>query len=543
MGGIVEHAPAEAARMLPVSYGRIQDPGMAQGLLLTALPGVEALGGEHVAVVLRDQQGLVHVGRDLALGLAAGVGADVGEIVVGVHILQETALLEIADTGGGTGGIQLAGQGIGPGVEAVIVPALVDPDAPEDDAGMVAVLQDHVLHVLQRLIDPQRIADVLPAGDLGEDQDASAVAFVQEVVALGIMGGAHRVAAQLLLKDPGILPLEALGGGVAHVGVALMAVQTSEEGLLAVEVEAVGTEFDGPEAEFDAPGIQHLAVLLQGHPADVAHGPHGVPGLHPGTGEGHALAGLESAFGDDVAALGHFRFHGAAVHAYGGGLDADRLRVGGGDEDVFQIALFPDVQPDLPVKTAVGQIIDHEAEGRHQGVLGGVQLDCQDVLDAERHRVGDLSPEARVAAPVVGHFPAVHVDGGDVGRAVELQEDPFAPELFAQGQHLAVAADHLVGLVVRIVEGQLPYRVGEPHRLAVTFAGSEAIGPLLREYPIIAKTDHEKPPPYPFCAIIHETAPYLNLYFSQGRKEACRRTAGIPACQKRPRRVRCRSGE
>ena len=250
---------------------------------------------------------------------------------------------------------------------------------------MVAVLEDHVLHIFQGLVDPHIVADVLPAGDLGEDQDASAVALVQEMVALGIVGGADRVAAQLLLKDTGILPLKALGGGVAHVGIALMPVQTPHEGLLSVQVQAVGPEFHGAEAEFDAAGVQDAAVLLQGHPADVAHGPHGVPGLHPGAGKRQALAGQESTLGDGMAALGHLSFQSAAVHAYGSGFDADRFRIRGGDEYVFQIALFPDVQPDLPVETAVGQIVDHEAERRHQRILGGIQLHRQDVLIAQDH--------------------------------------------------------------------------------------------------------------------------------------------------------------
>ena len=56
MGGIVEHAPADAAHMLTIRRSVILDPGMAQGMLLPPLPGVKGLGGEHVAVMLRDNQ-------------------------------------------------------------------------------------------------------------------------------------------------------------------------------------------------------------------------------------------------------------------------------------------------------------------------------------------------------------------------------------------------------------------------------------------------------------------------------------------------------
>jgi len=55
------------------------------------------------------------------------------------------AFFQIPHTGGGAAGVQLMGNLIGAGVEGIVVHALVDAHAPQDDAGMIAALQDHLL--------------------------------------------------------------------------------------------------------------------------------------------------------------------------------------------------------------------------------------------------------------------------------------------------------------------------------------------------------------------------------------------------------------
>ena len=208
VGGIVEHAPAEAARMLPAGIGGVQHPHMPQGMLLALGPGVIGFGGEHVAVVLGDQKGLLGIGADPLLLLAARVIAGVGEVVKGVHILQQLALFQIPHPRGCPAGIQLVGQLVGLAVEGVVVHALVDANAPEDDAGMVAVLGDHFLHVPAGLLLPGLVADVLPARNLRKDQQTDSVTFINKILALRIVAGADGVAVELLLQNPGILPLQ-----------------------------------------------------------------------------------------------------------------------------------------------------------------------------------------------------------------------------------------------------------------------------------------------------------------------------------------------
>lgn len=51
----------------------------------------------------------------------------------------------VSHAGGGTAGVQLVGDLVGAVIESIVIHALVDAHAPQDDAGVIAVLQDHLL--------------------------------------------------------------------------------------------------------------------------------------------------------------------------------------------------------------------------------------------------------------------------------------------------------------------------------------------------------------------------------------------------------------
>ena len=51
----------------------------------------------------------------------------------------------VSHAGGGAAGVQLVGDLIGADVESIVIHALVDAHAPQDDAGMIAALQDYLL--------------------------------------------------------------------------------------------------------------------------------------------------------------------------------------------------------------------------------------------------------------------------------------------------------------------------------------------------------------------------------------------------------------
>ena len=104
---------------------------------------------------------------------------------------------------------------------------------------------------------------MLPAGDLREDKETELVAFIDEILALRIMRGAHGIAGQLFLQDAGILALQRFRSGIAHVRVGLVAVQAAQEELFLVQIEAVGPEFRGAEPEGRADDIPLAPVVMQ----------------------------------------------------------------------------------------------------------------------------------------------------------------------------------------------------------------------------------------------------------------------------------------
>ena len=197
VSGIVEHTPAETPRVL--LHRRVLHPYVAQSLLLPLLPGVEWLGGEHMAVALGDKAGLVHIRRDRLFGSRAGRLSIVGEVVVSVHVLQQMAFFQIPHAGGRAAGVQLAGDGVGAGVEFIIVLAFVDAHAPQHDGRVVPVLQNHLPDVFACLLLPRLIPDVLPTWNLGKHQQSQPVALIYKVLALRIVAGTDGVAAQFRL--------------------------------------------------------------------------------------------------------------------------------------------------------------------------------------------------------------------------------------------------------------------------------------------------------------------------------------------------------
>ena len=400
VSGVVKHAPAEAAHMAAVGRGVALHPCVAQRLRLPVAPGVIGLGRVHVTGMLGDQQRLFPALHNGTPGLAAGIVSGVGEVVVGVDVLQQVALFQEPHAGGRPAGVKLMGSGVGAAVQLVVVLTFVDAHAPEDDAGMVAVLQHHLPGVFHRLIFPVFSAYVLPAGNFREHQQSQSVAFVDKILALGIVGSAYRHAGKLLLQNPRVLPLEPLRNGVAHIRPALVPVQSPQESFLPVQVEAVRLEFGGTEAHLDLPRIHHPADFQQGHPAGVENGMLRVPALDAGTADGDHAPGGECLLHQHPLALLQLHQKDAAFGILQSGLDFQGGQVRDRYVQIFNIALFPDVQPDLPVKPAVGQIVDDKSEGRHLAVLRGVQLHRQPVFAVQNRRVGDVHPEGGIAAPV-----------------------------------------------------------------------------------------------------------------------------------------------
>lgn len=131
---------------------------------------VEPLGREHVPAELgiEVQRVVRHPQRE-------------AEVVHREDVLQPLGVVDVADAARLAQVVQLVRQRVGPGVELVVVLRLVDTHAPQDDGGMVPAAPDHLTHVPHGHVLPRLVADVLPAGDLLQHQQAQFVAGVQEV--------------------------------------------------------------------------------------------------------------------------------------------------------------------------------------------------------------------------------------------------------------------------------------------------------------------------------------------------------------------------
>ena len=138
------------------------------------------------------------------------------------------------------------GDRVGPDVERIVILGFVDPDAPQYDRRVVPVLQHHLFHVLTGDVLPGFVSDMLPARDLGKDQESQLVAGVDEGLGLRIMGSPDDRAAELFLEDPGVFPLQGVADGISDVRIALVSVETSHNDSFAVEIESVRLEADRP---------------------------------------------------------------------------------------------------------------------------------------------------------------------------------------------------------------------------------------------------------------------------------------------------------
>ena len=324
------------------------------------------------------------------------------------------------------------------------------------------------------------------------------------------MGRTNRHTAQFFLQKPGILPLEFFRYGVAHIGPALMAVQSPEESLFPVEIESVFFELRSPEANLYLLHIQHLADLQQGNTAGIADRMVTAPGLHHGAVDGNDT-GRGEGFSHQLP-LTFFQFHqnDTAGGIVQGGTDLQGIQIRCGDEEVFNVAFFLHIQPDFPIQAAVGQIIHHKAKGWDFTVLGGIQLHRQNIFFTQTGSFRDLHPEAGIAGAVMGQFHTVQINRGNMGSTVKLQEQVFFRQFRSQFQLPAITADHLIGVMVRIVLRALPHRMGQPDSGTHTFTVFKSGEPVCDKFPVVTKTPHNKASSMDVFFIIEHFLPNYN---------------------------------
>ena len=126
---------------------------------------------------------------------------------------------------------------------------------------MIPVAANHAAHIVDGDLLPGLVADVLPAGNLFEHQQADLIAAIEEVARLRIVRGADDVAVQVVAQDVRVLALHAGGHGLADEGKGLMAIESAQLDDLAVEREAVIGERRFAEADAPRVFVDDLAVL------------------------------------------------------------------------------------------------------------------------------------------------------------------------------------------------------------------------------------------------------------------------------------------
>ena len=174
----------------------------------------------------------------------------------------------------------------------------------------------------------------------------------------------------------------------------------------------------------------------------------------------------------------------------------------GSDIDVTDKGFVSDIKPDIPVQTAIGQIINHETKRRDAAVFMGVDLDDNRVEHPELHRQGDLNPECRISAEMRTHLFAVDIDFGLVGRPVQLQEQPPAAVLLRDLNLFPVAGGFFVILRISVVERRFIEGVRQPYNLLVRPALQEFLTPYRGIFPVIVQSFHLMHIPFMIMSII-----------------------------------------
>ena len=229
------------------------------------------------------------------------------------------------------------------------------------------------------------VADVLPAGHFSEHQQAQLVAGIQEGRALGVVAGAHGIAAQVLFDELGIQPLQAVRHGVALIGVALVPVDAPQHHPLAVQVQATGHELDRAEAEPDRLFVQHPVGQTAGAGTDELYGKSvqggvlNAPRMHPvqGAGDGQGkFPTVDSPASGGAADLG---LQGAAHRL------AHRAR------KIFEKG-FLDYKKDIEDAIAKLDFLNDKEAYEKRCQLNAMAIDC-DAIIILANRYADLAEE------------------------------------------------------------------------------------------------------------------------------------------------------
>ena len=138
---------------------------------------------------------------------------------------------------------------------------------------MIPVALNHLAHVRASHLLPRLIADMLPARNFFENEQADFIAAIQKMPRLRIMRGANKVEMQFFFQNIGVFALRAGRHGLPDIRKRLMPVQAAQFDRPAVQPEAVRRKFGGAKADARLIHVFDCAVVgFDGHVKRIKRG-------------------------------------------------------------------------------------------------------------------------------------------------------------------------------------------------------------------------------------------------------------------------------
>src|SRR5216683_5876522 len=144
---------------------------------------------------------------------------------------------------------------------------------------MVPIATNHATDIVDSDVLPGNVADVLPAGDLFENEQAQFVAGVEEVPRLRIVRRTDDVALEAVAQNLRVAALHAGGHRLSNKRECLMAVESAQLDDLAVEREPSRREPRLAESHAAAVPVDGRAFIQQLHVDPIQLGIFEIPQL------------------------------------------------------------------------------------------------------------------------------------------------------------------------------------------------------------------------------------------------------------------------
>ena len=437
--------------------------------------------------------GVVFVKEVIVLFQLTQIPAEVEVVAVDVGNFEDRAVgVQHKDIGhrGGAGGVECMAQFVEGAV--VFQQLFVDGggsrdlvgQAPDRDAGVVVILHDQFGHLGEGVF-PPAVHMHRDIGDLGPNDKTVFIAEVVEKLGVLVVGQTQRVGPQFL--DDGHILLHH-GGGQRGAGAlaVLMAGDPAQRIAAAVEQEALlRVDLKFPAAE---PGADRVPAGQTGGSRVEVRVVQAVPEVHILDRKVGAGAAVRHRHGPGLAGQGKCDL-GIIGRAFYPRLGHD----GGGA--FFQIDHRCDLQPrsaviaqrkmglghqnqaDIPVQPAVkGEIRLLRVDSLAAGVA-----DRDSQLVVVLQVIGQIHPEGRIPAGVLGQLFAVQIDFGRHGRALKFQPDPAVFRRFRPVQVAEIPAFAPVVVVAAVLAVLGVPGVGQRYRDARNIGGVFGLdeGPIL----------------------------------------------------------------